>query len=237
VDGTSISVDTTGGDGWSVSWDTTAEPDGTYTITATATDTAGKTGSDSISVTVQNGTTTDTPPTVSISAPAAGTEVSDMVTITADATDDVGVSQVEFFLDGASIGVDNDATSGWSVAWDTTAYDDGNFNLTAAATDTAGQTTLSDSVSVTVNNGGGTTYPIDLTAIASKVKGAGVVELTWSGSTSDEIDIYRNGTNIITISDLGSYIDNDLGKGGGSATYQVCEAASDVCSKEVTVIW
>jgi hypothetical protein len=237
MDNVSIGIDTNGGDGWSVSLDTTAETDGTHTLSATATDTAGQISSDTISVTVQNGTTTDTPPTVSISAPAAGSEVADVVTVTAFADDDFGVSQVEFFVDGASIGFDNDATGGWSITWDTTNYVDGEHSLSAAATDTAGQTTMSESVIVILNNGGGTTYPIELSASAYKVRGAGVVDLSWIGSTATFIDIYRNGGLLVTVPDEGSYTDNDLGKGGGSATYQVCEAGTDICSNEVTAIW
>jgi hypothetical protein len=238
MDNVSIGIDTNGGDGWSVSLDTTAETDGTHTLSATATDTAGQISSDTISVTVQNGTTTDTPPTVSISAPAAGSEVADVVTVTAFADDDFGVSQVEFFVDGASIGFDNDATGGWSITWDTTNYVDGEHSLSAAATDTAGQTTMSESVSVTVNNGGGTVYPITLTATASKVRGAGIVELDWDPITSTNIDIYRDGSVLVTVENLGTYTDSDFPKGGGTATYQVCEAGSTtICSNEVTVIW
>jgi subtilisin family serine protease len=237
MDNVSIGIDTNGGDGWSVSLDTTAETDGTHTLSATATDTAGQISSDTISVTVQNGTTTDTPPTVSISAPTAGSEVADVVTVTAAADDDFGVSQVEFFVDGASIGFDNDATGGWSITWDTTDYVDGEHSLSAAATDTADQTTMSESVIVILNNGGGTTYPIELSASAYKVRGAGVVDLSWIGSTATFIDIYRNGGLLVTVPDEGSYTDNDLGKGGGSATYQVCEAGTDICSNEVTAIW
>ena len=237
VDGVSIGTDINGSDGWGLSWDTTAYADGSYTLSATATDTTGQTGFDSISVTVQNGSSTDDPPTVSISSPLAYDTVTDRITVTADATDDFGVSKVEFFVDGVSIGTDTSSSEGWSFSWDTTAYEDGSHSLTAAATDTEGQTTLSESVSVTVNNGGGTTYPIELSASGYKVRGAGVVDLSWTGSTSDEIDIYRNNVNIITIPDDGSYTDNDLGKGGGSAIYQVCEAGTDTCSNEVTVIW
>ncbi len=57
ADGTSIGVDEDAIDGWSVSWDTTTTgwDDGTYALTATATDTAMQTTeSSSVSVTVDN---------------------------------------------------------------------------------------------------------------------------------------------------------------------------------------
>jgi len=61
------------------------------------------------------GTPTDNPPTVSISSPADGATVSGTVGIAANASDDNGVTQVEFFADGASIGVDSNGAGGWSV--------------------------------------------------------------------------------------------------------------------------
>jgi hypothetical protein len=49
------------------------------------------------------------PPAVSISAPTAGATLSDMATISADATDEMGVTKVEFFLDGTLLGSDTSA--------------------------------------------------------------------------------------------------------------------------------
>ena len=146
VDGASIGVDTTSP--YSASWDTTAYSDGSHTVSATATDTIGQTGTDSVGVTVQN-TTVDNPPTVTITNPANGATVSGSVSVTANATDDNGVNQVEFFVDGSSIGVDTSAP--YSASWDTTAYGDGGHTVSAVATDTIGQTG-SDSVGVTVQN-------------------------------------------------------------------------------------
>jgi hypothetical protein len=55
VDGNSIGVDTTPGNGWSASWNTTTASNGPHTVMATARDTAAQTGSDSNAVTVSNG--------------------------------------------------------------------------------------------------------------------------------------------------------------------------------------
>jgi hypothetical protein len=159
VDGTTIGTDTNGGDGWSASWDTTAYGDGSHTVSAIATDTIGQTGTDSVSVTVQN-TTVDNPPTVTITNPSDGATVSSSLSVTADATDDYGVTQVEFFVDGSSIGVDTSVP--YSASWDTTTYSDGAHTASAVATDTTGQTN-SDSVSVTVQNAApGTIHVFDL---------------------------------------------------------------------------
>ena len=93
----------------------------------------------------------DTPPSVTITNPAEGATVSGSVTVTADASDDAGVNQVEFFVDGGSIGVDADGADGWSAYWDTTQYSNGVHTVRATATDTTAQTT-SDTVETTVNN-------------------------------------------------------------------------------------
>jgi subtilisin family serine protease len=182
------------------------------------------------------GGTVDNPPSVSITSPSDGAIVSGTVAVTASASDDNGISKVEFFVDGASIGVDTNGGDGWSVSWDTTTKVDGSHTVSATATDSIGQT-ATDSVTVTVDNGGGPVDPITLSATAYKVRGAGVVALDWTPVTSTDIDIYRNGGLITTVENVGAYTDNDLGKGGGSATYHVCEAGTSTCSNEVTVIW
>jgi subtilisin family serine protease len=183
------------------------------------------------------GSGTDEPPSISITAPAAGTTVADIVIITANASDDVGVAQVEFFVDGSSLGFDDIGSDGWSASWDTTAFADGLHTVSAAATDTAGQS-ASDSVSVTVDNSGGVTYPIDLSVTAYKVRGSQYADLVWSGANTTHVDIYRDGVIVNTTLNDGSETDITGQKGGGTAFYQVCEAGNTTnCSNEVTADW
>jgi hypothetical protein len=93
-----------------------------------------------------------TPPTVSISAPAGGATVSGtVVSVTANAGDNVGVVGVQFKLDGANLGTE-DSASPYSTTWNSTTAINGSHTLTAVARDAAGNSTTSAPIAVTVNN-------------------------------------------------------------------------------------
>ena len=92
-----------------------------------------------------------TPPDVALTAPAAGATVSATANVTASATDDTGVTSVQFRLDGADLGA-ADTTAPYGVAWDTTTASAGAHTLTAVARDAAGNTRTSAAVTVTVDN-------------------------------------------------------------------------------------
>jgi hypothetical protein len=94
-----------------------------------------------------------TAPSVNITAPANGNTVSGTVTIVADASDDTGVSKVEFYIDGSKIGEDTSAP--YEYSWDTTASTDASHSLKAVAYDAAGNNAADDDTSVTVSNGSG----------------------------------------------------------------------------------
>jgi hypothetical protein len=90
------------------------------------------------------------PPTVSVTQPAGGQTVSGTVNITASATDNVGVTRVEFLIDGGMVG--NDTSSPYSYSWDTTTVSNGSHNLRAKAYDAAGNSGVSAPVNVIVGN-------------------------------------------------------------------------------------
>ena len=100
-----------------------------------------------------NGTTgggDTTAPSASITAPASGATVSGTVSVTANASDNVGVTKVEFYLDGALRTTDTTAPYSWS--WDTTAFANSSHTLVAKAYDAANNVGTSSNVTVTVNN-------------------------------------------------------------------------------------
>ena len=92
-----------------------------------------------------------TAPTVTMTAPAAGATVSGSVTVSATASDNVGVVGVQFKLDGVNLGAEDTATP-FSTTWNTTTSSNGSHTLTAVARDAAGNTATATSVTVTVNN-------------------------------------------------------------------------------------
>ena len=100
------------------------------------------------------GASDTTPPTVSITSPSNNATVNNVVNVTANASDDVGVVGVQFMLDGTNLGAE-DTTSPYSVSWDTTSAANGPHSLTARARDNAGNTTTSSAVTVTSSNAGG----------------------------------------------------------------------------------
>jgi Big-like domain-containing protein len=95
-----------------------------------------------------------TPPAVSITAPSNGATVSGTVAVNASASDNVGVTKVEFYLDGAL--KSSDTTSPYSWSWDTTGSANGSHSLTAKAYDAANNSKTSTAVGITVNNPTGT---------------------------------------------------------------------------------
>ena len=87
------------------------------------------------------------PPSVAITSPAAGSAVSGSVTIAAAASDNVGVTGVQFRVDGANLGA-ADTTAPFSTVWNTFGFASGNHTLTAVASDAAGNATTSAPVAV-----------------------------------------------------------------------------------------
>jgi hypothetical protein len=118
-------------------------------------------------LTLDTGGTADMiPPAVSITAPSPGATVSNTITVSANASDNVGVAGVQFKLDGNSLGME-DTTNAYAVSWDTTTATNGSHILTATARDTAGNITTSSTVTISVNNGGTIAVITDPTKVFS----------------------------------------------------------------------
>jgi major membrane immunogen (membrane-anchored lipoprotein) len=139
--------------GWVATWDSTTVPDGTYTLTDAAYDSAGNYGiSQRLTVTVEN-----TPPPSWINAPSNGASVSGNVLLAGGAPGDVGVTAVQFELTGGSLNHVLIATGGlgsygWLAGWNSTTVPDGTYTLNTLATDQAGFQGLGPGVTIIVEN-------------------------------------------------------------------------------------
>jgi hypothetical protein len=139
---------------YSILWNTATAPNGPHMLAATARDAAGNVATSvGVVVTVNNVMTgpDTTPPTVSIMTPANGALVSGSTTVTANASDNVGVVGVQFRLDGNVLGSELTAPP-YTVTWNTVASTNGAHTLTAVARDANGNFAQSVAVIVTVNN-------------------------------------------------------------------------------------
>ncbi len=160
---------------YAISWDTTTASSGPHTLSARARDAAGNlTTSITVSVTIDN-----TAPTVSMTAPADGATVSGMVTVSATASDNIGVIGVQLLLDGVALGTE-DTTAPYAISWDSTTASSGSHTLSARARDAAGYLTTSATVSVTIDN---TAPTVSMTAPANGATPSGMV--TVSATASD----------------------------------------------------
>jgi len=71
---------------------------------------------------------------------------------------------------------------------------------------------------------------ITLTLIGYKIKGRHTIELSWDGTTSANVDIYRDGALLATVPDSGTFKDSTSNKGGRAYDYHLCEAGTANCS-------
>jgi hypothetical protein len=126
-----------------------ARPAGTYYYKVTAEDVAGNVSAASNQATAVV-TADTTPPSVTLTSPANAATVSGVITVTANASDNVGVVGVQFLLDGNDLGLE-DTGAPYSTSWNTATVSNGQHVLTARARDAAGNTATS-SVTVTVGN-------------------------------------------------------------------------------------
>ncbi|MFT5429744.1 MAG: fibronectin type 3 domain-containing protein, partial [Myxococcota bacterium] len=114
-----------------------------------------------------------TPPSVAITSPLDGAEITKTILVTATTTDDVGVARVELLIDGSVNSTDTTPGDGVAFDLDTRTLSVGAHSLTATAYDDFGNTATSVAVSVTVAYAAPTkpiiTSPFDGLATSSNV--------------------------------------------------------------------
>jgi hypothetical protein len=123
-----------------------------------------------------------TDPTASVTAPTEGEMVSGAtVTISGDASDDVGVAGVQFKLNTNTLIEAEDTSAPYSVTWDSTAVADGAHTLIAVARDAAGNYATSTAINITVDNTAPTTPGTPDTT--SDLTNDNTPTWTWTAST------------------------------------------------------
>ncbi len=90
-------------------------------------------------------------PVVSITYPTENQIVSGTISVTANASDNTGITGVQFKLNNTNLGSEYVA-SPYSYSWNTTQLSDGNYVLTAVARDLAGNSAVSQTVNVVISN-------------------------------------------------------------------------------------
>lgn len=129
--------------------DINLSPSTQYKYYVKAFDQAGNISDPSNTIYVTTQSAVDNPPVVSITNPADGNTVTGTITVTATATDDKGVTKVDFYID--NVFKYSDTTSPYSWPWDTTAYSYGSHSVRARAYDTINQYS-DDTHNVSVDN-------------------------------------------------------------------------------------
>jgi hypothetical protein len=191
-------------------WDASGASVGTHSIVARTYDAAGNTSSSSVAVTVAD----TTPPTVAITAPAAGATVSGTIQAQASASDDVGASKTELYVDGSL--KSTLAAAPWNFALDTTTLTNGSHTLAAKVYDAAGNSS-SAQVSVNVQNAPpDVTSPSKPSSLRAAVAGNTQVALYWTPSTDAvgvvRYEVSRDGV-VVGNTTLPNYLDTGLAPG------------------------
>jgi fibronectin type 3 domain-containing protein len=205
----------------------------TYYFAVTAHDTSGNESppSDEVSHYLVDPSLDVTPPSISLTSPTTGTTVSGPVTITATATDNIGVVGVQFQLNGTNLGSE-ETTITYSVSWDTTGVAPGQYSLTAIARDAAGNSTTATPVSVTVEAPPDSTPPSIPGTLTAQVVSSSGISLNWTASTDNVgitgYHIFRNGAFIATTPTT-SYQDTNLAP---LTTYTYTVTAWDAAGNE-----
>ncbi|PKM05789.1 MAG: hypothetical protein CVV14_14915, partial [Gammaproteobacteria bacterium HGW-Gammaproteobacteria-4] len=169
---------------YALSLDSTTLSNAGHALVAKAYDAAGNVGtSNTVSFTVNNVMADTTAPSVSASV----TGNSGTINFSATASDNVGVSRVDFLVDGVVKG--SDATNPYALSLDSTTLSNASHALVAKAYDAAGNVGSSASVSFVVNNVGSTNDTTPPTATAAATGSSGIIALT--ATANDNVGVTR----------------------------------------------
>jgi subtilisin family serine protease len=190
---------------------------GVHQVVLTVSDAEGLTASDAVTITVNP----NQAPTAAFSATTSGLNAT--FTDLSNDPDGTITARAWNFGDGVSSTVQNPSHTYASA---------GSYTVSLTVTDSGGLTgNISESVTVS------SPANIVLTVVGYKVKNQKKADLTWSPSGIGTVDIYRDGSKIITTLNDGFHTDNINQKSGGTFTYKVCITGTSNCSNEASVVF
>ncbi|HSX35354.1 MAG TPA: Ig-like domain-containing protein [Patescibacteria group bacterium] len=135
--------------------------------------------------------TDTTAPTVSVAAPSNGSTVSKIVTITANASDNVAVTSVKIYVDSTLIKNDVDGSDGWFSQYDTTSIANGAHTFKVVAYDAAGNSAAA-TTSVVVSNASAPTIN-SFSASPVSIAAGGTSTLSWSSANATSCAVTPGG--------------------------------------------
>lgn len=106
----------------------------------------------------------------------------------------------------------------------------GEYSVSLTVTDSEGNShTTTQSVAVSTDE-------VELSLVRANKSRLGFirVELSWQGSSADEVTIYRDGQALETVANTGKFRDFSRDLEATSYTYKVCQSG-EICSNEITV--
>jgi hypothetical protein len=122
----------------------------------------------------------DAQPQVTITSPVDGAIITGTITIQVQASDDNGISKVDFYIDGSLLL--SDTTFPYEASWNTTQVSNGAHTVKVIAYDTINQT-VEDSIGVTVQ--APDNQPPTASASANPTSGPAPLEVSFTASASD----------------------------------------------------
>jgi regulation of enolase protein 1 (concanavalin A-like superfamily) len=175
-----------------------------------------------------------TPPTVAVTSPAAGAMVSGTVTLAASASDNTGVTNVQFRVNGVNSGA-ADTVAPYGTTWTTTGLTAGTYSITALASDAAGNVAESAPVAVTLGDATAPTVTVTSPAAGSTVSGS----ITLAATATDNVGVasvqFRvNGSSVGTADTAAPYATTWSTTGLAAGTYTVTAVASDAAGNQAT---
>jgi hypothetical protein len=175
---------------------------GAYPFSLTATNSSDATYSATTSANYNVFTPDIEDPSVAVTSPTDGSTVSGTTNITATASDNVGVTKVEFYIDSNL--KSTDLSSPYVYSWDTTTETNESHTLVAKAYDAANNVSTSTAITVSVDNQQGKTGDLNGDGVVN-IFDLSILLSNW-GTSNQNADLNNDG--VVNIFDLSILLSN-----------------------------